>query len=137
MTTYSLPRDNMGSLTVCDDGTQEFTVGKSTFLAILKKLHPLMNTFVFPWQNKFKVIVGIRWFNCLLNYHYTFDIKFSFNGNDNTACYYVYGLKVIFRLTNLNRTRYSNLVTIILPASMRGKYYDNIIRKVVGLPASE
>ena len=138
MTTYNLPSGD--SLFVHDDGTQEFTIKKSTFLTILTKLYPRLNTFVFPcpWQNKFKVIVCIRWVKFLVNYHYTLNINFSFNGNDNTICYHVdNGLKVIFRLTNLNRTRYSNLVTIILPASMRGKYYDNIIRKVVGLPASE
>jgi hypothetical protein len=130
MTIYNLP--NGDSLLVHDDGTQVFSMFQSTLLTILKKLYPRLNTFVFPWQNKLQVVFGR--FCCFLKQHYRhtkFSIKLTIwpRGSYNIQITAGDELEVEIGL--------STVVTIQLSASMRGGYYDNIIREVVGLTASK
>jgi hypothetical protein len=133
MTTYNLPNDNV--LSVDDDGTQEFYIDQSTLLTILKKLYPRLNIFVFPWQNKLPVIFGrFCWF-LKQDYRRTqFSIKFTIWPRGGYRIQITAGdeLEVEIGLDKYSET----VVTIKLSASMRGRYFDNIIRDVVGLPAS-
>jgi hypothetical protein len=133
MTTYNLP--NGDSLLVHDDGTQVFSMFQSTLLTIFKKLYPHLNTFVFPWQNKLQVVFGR--FCCFLKQHYRhtkFSIKLTIWSRGGYRIQITAGDELE---VEIGFDKYSAVVTIKLSASMRGGYYDNIIREAVGLPASK
>jgi hypothetical protein len=136
MTTYNLPNGNV--LSVYDDGTQEFYIDQSTFLAILQEWEPRIDNFVWrtrdvwwPWQDKFNVILR-RWVWHLERDYYELNLTLKKIGADKKLIVYIdnIGMEV-----TINKYR---KITIKLSAStsMRGRYFDNIIRDVVGLPAS-
>ncbi len=142
MTTYRLQN---GQLRVLCDGTQVFDVDQSTFLAILQEWEPRIDNFVWrpvwrtchntfdvwwPWQDKFNVILR-RWVWHLERDYYELNLTLKKIGADKKLIVYIdnIGMEV-----TINKYR---KITIKLHASMRGGYFDNIIRYVVGLPASK
>ena len=132
MTIYQLPHGD--ALLVHDDRTQEFDIDQSTLLIILKKLYPRLNTFVFPWQNKLPVIFGrFCWF---LGRDYR-GTQFSIITIYPRGGYSIQITAGDELEVEISLSKDSTVVTIKLSASMRGGYFDNIIRDVVGLPASQ
>jgi hypothetical protein len=138
MTTYNLRNDNV--LSVDDNGTQVFDVDQSTFLAILQEWEPRIDNFVWrpvwrtrhntfdvwwPWQDKFNVILR-RWVWHLERDYYELNLTLKKIGANKKLIVYIDNIMEV----TINKYR---KITIKLSDSMRGGYFDHIIRNAIGL----